>query len=214
MAGRWKELVDLELHGFPRESRSAVNLAVATVMLATDPATDPETAPETADTDLAGSGSAADRPDPHRWAVLSALTRMTADQREQFWARIPPADADELRPALHIATLPITAETFDALLADADADTPTTPDRDAATLLLTRALHTAPPGHNRPDTALADRVCALAAATERVGDVFEPLDRAAGGRWADWRAAEHAGRQWLAVHRRTALGRTPLPAGR
>ncbi|NUS57978.1 MAG: hypothetical protein HOV66_24455, partial [Streptomycetaceae bacterium] len=56
--------------------------------------------------------------------------------------------------------------------------------------------------------ALVDRICALAAATERMGDVFEPLDRMAGGRWADWRAAEHAGRQWLALHRGRALGRT------
>lgn len=200
VAGRWKELVDLERHGFPPESRSAVNLALAAAMLASDTATQ---RPTDGETDLAGSGIAAARPGPHRWAVLSALARMTADRREQFWARTPPADAAELRRALHIATLPITAEAFDALLA---ADTPATLDRDAATVLLTRALHTPPPRHHRPDPALVDRICALAAAAERVGDVVELLDRAAGGRWADWRTAEHAGRQWPAGHRGTGLG--------
>lgn len=199
-AGRWKELVDLELHGFPRESRSVVNLVLATVMLATGP----ETVDTDLPTDLVGSGNAADRPGLHRWAVLSTLTRMTAGRREQFWARIPAAEAAELRPALRTATLPVTAAALDALL----ADTVTTLDRDGATLLLTRALHTPPREHSRPDTALVDRICALAAATERMGDVFEPLDRMAGGRWADWRAAEHAGRQWLALHRGRALGRT------
>lgn len=200
-AGRWEELVDLELHGFPQESRSGVDLALAAVMLATDPETG---LPGDLETGLVGSGTSADRRGPHRWAVLSTLTRMTADQREQFWARIPAAEAAELRPALHTATLPVTEDALDALLADAAASL----DRDGATLLLTRALHTPPREHNRPGTALADRICALAAATERVGDVFEPLDRAAGGRWADWRAAEHAGRQWLALHRDRALGRT------
>lgn len=185
-AGRWKELVDVELHGFPSENRSAVNLALAAAMLATD---------------LAGPGTTTDRPGPHRWAVLSTLARMNAHQREQFWSHLPATDAAGLRPALRIATLPVTADALDALLADA----PPLPDRDAATVLLTRALHTPPSGHDRRDPALVDRMCALAAAAERVGDVFEPLNTAAGGRWPDWRTAEREGRQWPAVHRRTSL---------
>ncbi|KAH7124663.1 hypothetical protein EDB81DRAFT_211016 [Dactylonectria macrodidyma] len=181
LAGRWQELIDAELNAFPGPACSMVNLALASVTLGIDPAS-PATTPQ---------------PSPQRtgfdqWLVLHTLARMSSDQRQLFLDRLPTPDANELRPLLRTAALPITAEALDGLLTGDVASL----DRAAGTVVLVRALH-AMATDVTLSTELIDRVCALAVATNRVGEVFDLLAAVSGNRWADWRAAHHDGRQWL-----------------
>ncbi|MBA4867290.1 SMI1/KNR4 family protein [Streptomyces sp. PSKA54] len=191
LAGRWQELIDIELNTFLEHERSAVNLALAAVMLGTEPAP-PAMAPTQPSPQHTGND---------RWVVLNTLTRINADQQQQFLDHLPIPDATELRPLLQTATLPVTKEALDGLLTEDMSDL----NRVAATVMLVRALHTMAADGN-PTTELADRVCALAVAVDRVGDVFDLLTAVTGDRWADWRAAREDGQRWLDTHR------TPQPA--
>ncbi|WP_404870234.1 hypothetical protein ACI1MP_32810 [Kitasatospora griseola] len=112
---------------------------------------------------------------------------------------MPVPDAAALRPLLEIAALPADAEALDGLLAGELSG----PERIAATVALVRALRsTAAAGV--PDPALVDRLCALAVAVDRVGEVFDLLAAVSAGRWTDWRAAGAAGQRRLDVHRAPA----------
>ncbi|MER6917263.1 hypothetical protein ABT354_36950 [Streptomyces sp. NPDC000594] len=188
LAGRWAELAVLEADTFPDDGRSAVNLALAAEMLGAEPA--PLSVPT-----APGTG----RPEDERWAVLSTLARLDAGRRRRFLDRLPAPDAAELDPLLRIAALPGGTEALDGLLAGELSG----PERVAATVALVRALHTAA-GDGDPDPALVDRLCALAVAVDRVGEVFGLLAAVSGGRWTDWRAAGTDGRRRLGTHRAPA----------
>ncbi|MEO3972584.1 SMI1/KNR4 family protein [Streptomyces sp. CAU 1734] len=198
VAGRWQELIDLEVNTLPEQERSVVNPALAEVMLGIDPATP---AGDTVRPSPARAGS-------EPWAVLDTLARIGADQRQRFLDRLPVPDADELRPLLRIAVLPVTAEALDGLLAGGVPEA----NRVAATVLLVRALAaieagdgpaagSVEPAESAEPVELIERVCALAVAVDRIGEVFDRLNAVAGGRWADWRAAREDGRRWLGDRR-------------
>ncbi|EFG04871.1 SMI1/KNR4 family protein [Streptomyces clavuligerus] len=194
LAGRWQELADLERNTFPDDGRSAVNLALAEAMLGTAPTP---------------SATVPTRPGPQRtgtdrWAVLDTVARVDAARRRRFLERLPEPDAAELRPLLATATQPVDAAALDAVL----AGDLTGPHRDAATVLLVRTLHAmavdggpATATGTATGTGMAERVCALAVATDRVGDVFDLLTAVTGGRWADWHAAREDGQRFLATLR-------------
>ncbi|MFI9787523.1 hypothetical protein ACIHEI_29075 [Kitasatospora sp. NPDC051984] len=131
---------------------------------------------------------------PEQWAALSTLARLDAGRRQRCLDRMPAPDAAALRPLLSIAVL--LADALDGLLAGELSG----PERLAATVALVRALH-ATAAEDVPDPALVDRLCALAVAVDRVGEVFALLAAVSGGRWSDWRAAGAAGRRWLDAHR-------------
>ncbi|MGX4735894.1 SMI1/KNR4 family protein [Kitasatospora griseola] len=188
LAGRWAELAAHETDTVPDDRRSAVNLALAAELLDAEPGPLPvPTAPD------------ARRPDSERWAVLHTLARLDAGRRQRCLDRMPVPDAAALRPLLEIAALPADSEALDGLLAGELSG----PERIAATVALVRALHsTAAAGV--PDPALVDRLCALAVAVDRVGEVFDLLAAVSAGRWTDWRAAGAAGQRRLDVHRAPA----------
>lgn len=168
LAGRWRELAD-HARTRPESGRSAADLALAAAMLGTG-----------ADLPAQPIGP---RTGLERWIVLDTLVRASAEVRQSFLDRIP-GDAEALR----IAGLPITTAALDDLLTGGGAGAL---DRDAATVLLVRALH------GTPDPALLDRLCALAVAADRLGEVFHLLTAASGGRWPDRAAAYRDGRAHL-----------------
>ncbi|MFD7641669.1 hypothetical protein ACFV4P_13545 [Kitasatospora sp. NPDC059795] len=181
LAGRWAELAAHETGTVPDGERSAVNLALAAELLGAEPGPLPvPTAPD------------ARRPDSERWAALSTLARLDADRRRRCLDRMPAPDAAALAPLLSVAVLPSDAEALDGLLAGELSG----PERIAATVTLVRALH-ATAADSAPDPALVDRLCALAVAVDRIGEVFDLLAAASPGRWTDWRAAGAAGQRRL-----------------
>ncbi|QKW18845.1 SMI1/KNR4 family protein [Kitasatospora sp. NA04385] len=185
LAGRWAELAAFETGTAPDDGRSAVNLALAAELLDAEPGPLPvPTAPD------------ARRPDGERWAVLSALARLDPGRRQRCLDRMPAPDAAALGPLLEVAALPADPAALDGLLAAELSG----PERLAATVALVRALH-ATAADDAPDPALVDRLCALAVAVDRVGEVFDLLAAVSGGRWTDWRAAATAGQHRLDAHR-------------
>ncbi|MGV9408737.1 SMI1/KNR4 family protein [Nocardia sp. NPDC003693] len=178
LARRWWELIDFELSAFPESDRSAVNLALAAIMLDTEPSFQ-----------AAPGATSPQRTGFDRWAVLDTLARAEPDLRRRFVALLPETDAVELAPLLEIATLDITPDALDTLLA---AD-PSASDRTALTVLLTRALH----ADDNPAPGLAERLCALAVAADRLGEVFDQLNAVAGQRWRDRWEAHREGQRRL-----------------
>ncbi|MET9088116.1 SMI1/KNR4 family protein [Streptomyces sp. NPDC004237] len=176
LAGRWQELLDAE-ESLPEAERSPVHLVLAAGMLGANP-------PAAA---IAAAWPGRDRLSVDRWVVLHALTRIGPDQRRTVLERLP-----ELRPLLDIAVLPATMEALDGLLTGDLAAV----HRDAVTVALVRALHTTAAA-DEASAELVDRLCALAVAVDRVGEVFGLLAAPAGDRWADWHAAQRDGRRFL-----------------
>ncbi|WP_416966680.1 SMI1/KNR4 family protein [Streptomyces sp. 4F14] len=184
LAGRWQQLLDAE-RNMPEAQRSPVHLVLASVMLGADPPTAPAAWPHP------------ERLPVDRWVVLHTLTHAADEHRRPVLDRLP-----ELGPLLDLTALPATVEALDELL----TDDLTAVDRDAVTVALVRALHTAAADGSAP-TDLVDRLCALAVAADRVGEVFALLAAVAGDRWPDWRAAHHDGRDVLDAVRRGHAGR-------